>query len=505
MKKIILSSLVLLSALAVSGEIPAGYYSGLEGKTKSSLKLAAKQAAKKHTAISYGDATWDAFESTDTRMVGNDLCWWDMYSANNVKVANGHPNMNVEHGVANSWWGGSKIEAYKDLFHLNPSDAAANNRKSNFPLGIVKTQTYTNGVTTVGKPSGGDCGGAPNVFEPHDMYKGDFARAYFYMFTIYDDISWSVSQDDRNFMFDGSSYPSLRPWAYEMLLQWAKEDPVSQKEIDRNEAIYKVQGNRNPFIDFPELAEYIWGDKTSTAFYIADQDVVVPVDPEPVDPNDPDDPIIVDPIDPVPTADWYPVTAVSMLEEGQDYILVSVKDRRTLATKTISSGAAIDYATDVVEVSDNNVAKTPCADAAILRLESISGGNWLLHAYDMKGNSVGYIESATLKTTKYVDAATSSCSVDIVPVLTPGNEETQINFAVGKLQYNASAPRFTTYTSSQQKLQLYRKSESVTSVSANFETDSEEYYFDLCGRKVSRENATPGLYIYRGRKVMVCR
>ncbi|HBC21704.1 MAG TPA: ribonuclease, partial [Porphyromonadaceae bacterium] len=58
--------------------------------------------------------------------------------------------------------------------------------------------------------------------EPADEYKGDFARTYFYMFTIYDDINWSVTQTDRNFMFDGSSYPSLRPWAYTMLLEWSK-------------------------------------------------------------------------------------------------------------------------------------------------------------------------------------------------------------------------------------------------------------------------------------------
>lgn len=51
-----------------------------------------------------------------------------------------------------------------------------------------------------------------------------------------------------------------------MLLQWHCQDPVSPKETTRNEKVYSIQGNRNPFIDYPQLAEYIWGDKTGTPF-----------------------------------------------------------------------------------------------------------------------------------------------------------------------------------------------------------------------------------------------
>ena len=100
------------------------------------------------------------------------------------------------------------------------------------------------------------------MFEPNDEYKGDLARTYFYMATAYEDKIANWSSD----MLDGNRYSAYATWALNMLLRWAKEDPVSQKEIDRNEAVYKIQHNRNPFIDFPGLEQYVWGTVTSTAF-----------------------------------------------------------------------------------------------------------------------------------------------------------------------------------------------------------------------------------------------
>ena len=88
------------------------------------------------------------------------------------------------------------------------------------------------------------------------------------MATVYDDLPWSTRY---GYMFASNPWPTLKSWAYTMLLRWAAEDPVSQKEILRNDAVEKSQGNRNPFVDFPELAEYIWGARTQEAFYIADQ------------------------------------------------------------------------------------------------------------------------------------------------------------------------------------------------------------------------------------------
>jgi len=283
--------LLIFSSLAVFGafaQAPDGYYNALEGKSKAALKKAAKGIVKDHKIISYGEnGTWEAFRKTDVRMVNNREIWWDMYSNNQVSTSNGHDGLNIEHSVANSWWDHDKNAAYKDLFHLNPSNIEANSRKSNYPLGEISTQTWTNGVTTIGKPKSGQGGGNGLVYEPADQYKGDFARVFFYMFTVYDDINW---QDKTSWMYSKSSELTLKPWAYELLLRWAQQDPPDEKEINRNNAVYNIQGNRNPFIDLPDLCEYIWGDKNTTPYHVeGNHEPSQPVDPDTPDNPDPDD------------------------------------------------------------------------------------------------------------------------------------------------------------------------------------------------------------------------
>lgn len=282
-----------LCASIAWAEAPAGYYSTLEGKCGVALKKAAKEKVRDHKAVSYGGGisggTWSAFRQTDVKIVNGKEYWWDMYS-NNLVPVNTIGGLNIEHGVANSWWGGSKNDAYKDLFHLNPSDATANNRKANYPLGeIAGSPTWTNGVTNVGHPVSGQGGGNSYVYEPHDDYKGDFARAFMYMFTVYDDIAW---KDNTAWMYNTANALMFNQWAVELLLRWSKEDPVDEKERKRNETIYTIQGNRNPFIDMPELAEHIWGSKNTQPFH-ADGSGNEPTpgpDPQPV----PDETVLID-------------------------------------------------------------------------------------------------------------------------------------------------------------------------------------------------------------------
>lgn len=290
--KILTLTLAAITLWGMAGAaVPSGYYNSLEGKKDLELKRAAKALAAGHKEINYSSGTWDAFESTDVRVSGGQKYWWDMYSNNSVLISSGHPGMNVEHSVANSWWGGTKNAAYKDLFHLNPSDITANSRKSNYPLAELADETWTNGVTHVGHPKSGQGGGNNWAFEPADEYKGDFARAFMYMFTTYDDIGWQAS---KGWMFDTSEPLLLQKWAADLLLKWSRQDPVSQKEIDRNDAVYKVQGNRNPYIDHPELAEYIWGTMKGQAYSLTG--TVTPADPDPEDPT-PTDPDPQDPVD----------------------------------------------------------------------------------------------------------------------------------------------------------------------------------------------------------------
>ncbi len=255
---------LFLGAIAFSGnaEIPTTYYTSLNGKVKEGLKTELFKIINPHTILSY-NSLWTHFKQTDVHTPPDDNQWWDMYSGITFYVRNGSKGLNREHSFPKSWWGGDQIPPYTDINHLYPSESEANMAKSNYPLGVVASTTFDNGYTKVGNPVLGQGGGASRVFEPADEYKGDFARTYFYMVTCYQNLTWKYL-----YMLQQNSYPTLSPWAYTMLLEWARQDPVSQKEVDRNEAVYRIQNNRNPFIDYPELAEYIWGTKMGQPFEV---------------------------------------------------------------------------------------------------------------------------------------------------------------------------------------------------------------------------------------------
>ena len=245
---------------------PSSYYQTINGLAEEQLKTALCNLIYNHKEVSSYSALPDYFKRTDVKPGTN--YWWDMYSDMNVPTNISFGTyMNREHSFPKSWWGGSTATpAYVDLYHLYPSEAKANMAKSNYPLGEVSgSPTFDNNVVKVGPPVNGQGGGARIVFEPNDEYKGDFARTYFYVVTCYQDLTWAKNYD---WMLVQGDYPTLKPWAISLLLKWNEEDPVSQKEIDRNEVVYSIQANRNPFIDYPELAEYIWGDKKGNKFYV---------------------------------------------------------------------------------------------------------------------------------------------------------------------------------------------------------------------------------------------
>ena len=285
MKKIpfILLLALAFASLQATAQYKEGYYDRMDGKKKEALKAAAKECVQRHTRLEYYGlpANWRYTDTYPERYEG-DLRWWEMYSNNIYLIrANQSPNqsfsankMQREHSVPKSWWKvGNDIEytdAYTDLWNLYPSDGECNQAKSNYPFGEVEPgrAIFDNGSGKVGAPVAGQGGGSSRVFEPADEYKGDFARTIFYMATVYNDI-WTTAYGYC--MFLSNSWPTLKPWAYETLLAWHRDDPVSQKEIDRNNAVESQQGNRNPFIDFPNLAEFIWGSMTDQTFYISDQ------------------------------------------------------------------------------------------------------------------------------------------------------------------------------------------------------------------------------------------
>lgn len=287
--------ILLLQNITINafGGYTESYYKAMDGKKGRDLKIAAKQCVKRHTQLEYYQLPnyWQ-YSDVYPELYNGSKRWWDMYSDAIYLIKPGQSGtssfsankMQREHSVPKSWWkqAGSVeyTSAYSDMWNLYPSDGAANQAKLNYPLGPVQSAKFNNGVTKVGTTRSGFGGGSAYVFEPGDEYKGDFARAFFYMATVYDDINWVI-----NYMFQKNDYPTLRDWAFNMLLDWARHDPVSQKEIDRNNVVEQYQGNRNPFVDFPELAEYIWGTRTSETFYLSEQEGSDPTPPITGDPE----------------------------------------------------------------------------------------------------------------------------------------------------------------------------------------------------------------------------
>jgi len=279
-KNIILIATAAMITSNVNASIPTGYYTSINGKRGQDLKNAVHSLLKKHTVVTYS-SMWYHFPSTDC-YPDNPNRVWDMYSniARYFRGSSSVSGMNREHSFPKSWWGGTQVDAYTDLNHLYPSDADANMAKNNYPLGEVSTASFNNGVTKVGTPIAGQGGGCSTVFEPDDEYKGDFARTYFYMATCYQDYTWRYT-----YMVNNTSWLTLNQWSIDLLLKWSRQDPVSDKETARNEAVYIIQNNRNPFIDNPLLAEYIWGTHSGEVFNIDDTGDEPQGDPILITPN----------------------------------------------------------------------------------------------------------------------------------------------------------------------------------------------------------------------------
>lgn len=264
-----LLSSIFLFLLVVCATAQKEYYTSIDGtKGGATLKTALYNLIKNHKQISYGSgssSTWGAFYTTDAVVENGQRRVLDMYSNEKryfTSKGSAVSGMNIEHSVAKSWWGGTNNNAYCDIHHLNPSDQNANSRKSNYPLGELTSVSWDNGVTFVGKAN--IDGSSQNAYEPCDEYKGDFARVFMYMFTCYQDLTWKYTWMN----YENSTYPTLKPWAVKLLLKWHKQDPVSEKEVNRNNAVYAVQGNRNPYVDYPQLADYVWGDSINYVFHL---------------------------------------------------------------------------------------------------------------------------------------------------------------------------------------------------------------------------------------------
>lgn len=272
---------------------PAGtYYQAANGKNGAELKTALFQIISPHEIQSYTPGVWDAINSYDIREDGK---IWEIYSSLSDFTPGDDQDKgddvdegvkyNREHAMPKSWFNEAEQDnyttavypMYTDLHHLFPTDRYVNSMRSNYPYGEVEkiTKQSAGGYSKFGRCTdelGYKLQGVNGrVFEPADEYKGDLARVYFYMATAYESYKneKGAERSPKNWksdMLTSDVYPFFTDWAIRMLLRWAEQDPVSEKEIKRNEAIYGIQKNRNPFVDYPGLEQYIWGNSMDVAF-----------------------------------------------------------------------------------------------------------------------------------------------------------------------------------------------------------------------------------------------
>ncbi len=285
-----------------TGGIPTGYYDAATGLSCQPLKTALKNIIKTDfQVLGYTPGIWNIFKYSDQHR--NDAntadIIWDMYSDNPTGPEPytytygtnqcGNYNSegdcyNREHSTPQSWFN-SQPPMVSDAHHLFPTDGKVNGVRNNYPYGNVSSATFTS-LNGSKLGTGNNFGYTGIVFEPIDAYKGDFARACLYMATRYEDEiisqNWSANGNGNDVLLSATDQidAALRrlmiydPWYLQTLIKWHLQDPPSQKEIDRNNAIYsqavvvdgsgtlKAQSNRNPFVDHPEYVAMIWGDGT---------------------------------------------------------------------------------------------------------------------------------------------------------------------------------------------------------------------------------------------------
>jgi len=244
-------------------------YPSLEGLSGDALWQAVHNLCVDHTMLDYGQVRADkANVDIVNGYVVDMYSGCSFYASNYCRDVEDHDDCechNREHVLPKSWWGGSTTERmYTDLHHIIPADSKANTNRSNMPYGELSgASTWTNGVSKIGTST--TYGSKITVFEPQDEYKGDIARIYFYMLTCYWDKNFSQTKGATVFSYSGQR-AGLEINALSLLLKWHRMDSVSSREQDRNNRVESKQHNRNPFVDEPDLVEYIWGNKKGQPF-----------------------------------------------------------------------------------------------------------------------------------------------------------------------------------------------------------------------------------------------
>ena len=292
-------------------------YSLLNGKQGAELVKAVQECVRRNyqPTVTYTPGIWQAYCQIDVRPDGY---IWDIYSEENQFVPGGEKqgatirgvgtSYNREHSIPKSWFGGGTKTGTPgaDLMHIFPVDGYINSTHNNLPYGEVditkEHKTFSNSACLCGQAEAISISntlvssspvayeGTSKVFEPLDTYKGDLARGYFATMIMWadldgvednatDKLDYQPFTKEYGAYFFTTDYLSnlygFTPYGLALMMTWTRNDEVSRKEMNRNNGVEAIQGNRNPFIDIPVLAEYIWGNKAGQTFNLANSDVVL--------------------------------------------------------------------------------------------------------------------------------------------------------------------------------------------------------------------------------------
>ncbi len=490
---------VTTSANAIDRKTLAQYASSLQGLKKEQLKTALHKLMDKKKVLPYGGGghgTWWGFWYSDRDPQTNEC--YNRYSDKkfyfeSTNTGKSIAGMNIEHSFPKSWWGGKKNDAWCDLYNLYPSDSHANSSKSNYVMGVVVNVKEEAGAGYDKVGTGYADGRLVKMWEPGDRFKGEFSRSYMYMATTYQNLSF-VSEGANQ--LKTGDYPTLKKWSSDLFRQWSKKDRVDEMEIKRNEAVYKIQNNRNLFIDYPNLAEYVWGDSMDVEFNpycsitTASDDnrytgVIVPEDPE-----TPDNPQVT------PQSGTFVKTTATPIADkryvlvaniGSSFVIATTQKNKSygyLPTKTISDNSG------KVTVSDNQ---------SFLTLESGTTGFYIK---DANGKYFGQYDN--YKTVQFV---TKDKAVEWT--LEPKADGTfTITSSTGHvLQYDTKYKTFGAYkpASSNGIYPMLYIEDTTAGIGAVWTvTISDDAVYNLQGVRMPTDaQLAPGIYIRSGKKFVV--
>ena len=240
----------------VYGEEPAGYYDSAHGKNGKSLREAINQIISGHNVISYS-STDEAMSVIDADPINKNNVIL-IYSRKSDPTSNCCSNgWNREHLWPNSYGIDNRGPAYSDIHALRPCDSNVNSSRGNkhFDESDPESRYYK----FPSHPESILCSSDNNSWSPPESLKGDIARAMFYMDIRYEGKNGEPDLELTHELAEITSRNS-KMGSLKTLLIWHMLDPVSEEEEIRNDRVYEIQNNRNPFIDRPQWVSSIWGN-----------------------------------------------------------------------------------------------------------------------------------------------------------------------------------------------------------------------------------------------------